>query len=65
MVREDGFSRMSLTVDTSNAPAIGLYKKHGFKIVDERRNLYGQGRDRYIMELEVDPDKSASEQPLT
>jgi hypothetical protein len=39
--------------------------KHGFKIVDERRNLYGQGRDRYIMELEVDPDKSASEQPLT
>jgi ribosomal-protein-alanine N-acetyltransferase len=65
LVREDGFSRMSLTVDTSNAPAIGLYKKHGFKIVDERRNLYGQGRDRYIMELEVDPDKSASEQPLT
>lgn len=51
LVKEEGFRRISLTVDTSNEPAIGLYTKHGFKIVRERRDLYGPGRHRYVMEL--------------
>jgi ribosomal-protein-alanine N-acetyltransferase len=53
LVREEGFSRISLTVDTANEPAIGLYRKHGFRIVQERRHLYGEGRHRYVMELNV------------
>lgn len=51
LVREEGFSRISLTVDIANEPAIGLYKKHGFRIVQERHHLYGEGRHRYVMEL--------------
>lgn len=53
LIKEEGFRRMSLTVDTTNVPAIALYKKHGFSIADERRDLYGLGKDRYIMELGV------------
>lgn len=53
LVREEGFRRVSLTVDTKNEPAIGMYRKHGFRIATERHNHYGLGRDRYIMELEV------------
>lgn len=51
IVREKGFCRVSLTVDTSNKPAIGLYRKHGFSVVGERRHLYGEGRHRYVMEI--------------
>lgn len=51
-VRKAGFKRVSLTVDVENKVAIHLYEKYGFKIVEERRNLYGEGRDRYVMELD-------------
>jgi ribosomal-protein-alanine N-acetyltransferase len=61
-VQEDGLRRVSLTVDTHNDVAIRLYRKHGFKIATERRNHYGLGRDRYIMELEVE---LPSAEPLT
>jgi len=53
MVREDGFRKMSLTVDDKNAAAIHLYKKHGFEISSERCSHHWLGRDLYIMELEV------------
>lgn len=53
VVKEEGFKRVRLTVDIHNSVAIRLYEKHGFRIVHERRNHYGLGRDRYIMELEV------------
>ena len=58
-VMEEGFKKVSLTVDTKNETAIGLDQKHGFEIARERRNMYGLDRDRYIMEFEVRLEKTA------
>jgi ribosomal-protein-alanine N-acetyltransferase len=50
---EQGFLKMSLTVDVENAPAIRLYEdKIGFEIKQHNRDEYGQGHDRYIMEID-------------
>ena len=54
-VRDMNLKSVSLTVDVNNEAAIGLYRKFGFEIVDERQNLYGEGRHRYLMDLEVTP----------
>ncbi len=52
---EQGFKKMSLTVDTDNEPAIKLYKdKIGFEIAAFHKNEYGEGHDRYIMNLSLD-----------
>lgn len=52
---EQGFKRMSLTVDVENMPAIHLYKdKIGFDIVKESKDEYGKGHDRYIMQFDLD-----------
>ncbi len=51
-MEENGFSKMSLTVDINNKPAIKLYKdKIGFKIDHFSKDEYGKGHDRYIMKL--------------
>lgn len=53
-LRDQGFKRVSLTVDIDNEPAIRLYcDKLGFQIVELRKNEYGPGNHRYIMELEL------------
>ncbi len=53
-VREQGFRKMSLTVDTDNKPAVRLYSdKLGFDIEEYREDEYGRGRDRYIMVLDL------------
>ncbi len=50
-----GFTKMGLTVDIDNAPAIKLYKdKVGFEIVGENEDEYGEGHHRYIMNLHFD-----------
>ncbi len=50
-----GFKRISLTVDADNKPAMRLYRnKIGFKSVDYSRNEYGEGHDRYILELNIE-----------
>ncbi len=51
-IKEQGFKRMSLTVDTENEPAIGLYEKIGFKITETSMDEYGKSHDRYIMVME-------------
>jgi len=53
-VRRQRFKTISLTVDINNPVAIHLYQKHGFRIVEEKHNLYGEGRHRYIMEKVFD-----------
>lgn len=57
-LKEQGFKKVSLTVDIENEPAIRLYKdKVGFKIVKTSENEYGEGHHRYIMVLDlVDAD---------
>jgi len=49
-LREQGFRR----VDVENAPAVRLYQdKVGFRIVGRTDDEYGEGHDRFLMELEL------------
>lgn len=53
-LKDQGFKRVSLTVDTENEPAIRLYRdKLGFQLVHFSKNEYGSGNHRYIMELDL------------
>ena len=46
----DGIRSHTLEVRKSNAPAISLYEKHGFRIAGERRGYYqDNGEDALIM----------------
>jgi ribosomal-protein-alanine N-acetyltransferase len=51
-IKEQGFKRMSLTVDTENEPAYKLYEKIGFKTTETSIDEYGKSHDRFIMEVE-------------
>lgn len=52
---EQGFKRMSLTVDVNNKPAIRVYRdKLGFEIVESKRHEYGEGEHRHLMILDLD-----------
>ncbi len=54
-LKQQGFHKMSLTVDVSNEPAIRLYKdKLGFEIIKFSKDEYGKGHDRYIMRLDLE-----------
>lgn len=54
-LKEQGFSKMGLTVDVENIPAIKLYRdKIGFRILQLSEDEYGKTHDRYIMELNFD-----------
>ena len=47
-----GLARATLEVRVSNAPAIQLYQKFGFKIAGKRRNYYKQtGEDAFVLWL--------------
>ena len=45
----EGCSIMTLEVRRSNETAQGLYTKHGFEIVGERRAYYNNGEDAILM----------------
>lgn len=54
-LKNQGFERVSLTVDTDNKPAMRLYKeKIGFESIDYAKDEYGKGHDRFIMELDIE-----------
>ena len=48
-----GAERVLLEVRVSNAPAIALYKKHGYEKIAVRKNYYGNGEDADIMEKKL------------
>lgn len=51
---EQGFDKVSLTVDVENDTAISLYEdKMGFESILYKLDEYGKGHDRFIMELEI------------
>ena len=51
---EQDFKHVSLTVDVDNPPAIKLYQeKMGFEVIEQRKDEYGKGHDRYIMNLNL------------
>ncbi len=45
--------RVFLEVRESNLPAVGLYKKYGFKLISARKNYYGD-EDGLVFQLTVD-----------
>ncbi|MGB7604204.1 MAG: GNAT family N-acetyltransferase [Lutisporaceae bacterium] len=54
-LKEQGFKRMSLTVDIENTSAINLYRdKMGFEIMKMNEDEYGEGQHRYFMRLDLD-----------
>lgn len=51
-VKKDGCTRMLLEVRASNAPAMSLYEKFGFKKLGIRKRMYDNpSEDGYIFEL--------------
>jgi [ribosomal protein S18]-alanine N-acetyltransferase len=48
-----GCSRMLLEVRDDNDTALALYEQFGFRVIDTRKNYYGQGLDALVMEQEV------------
>jgi ribosomal-protein-alanine N-acetyltransferase len=53
ILSDNGVETYDLQVDTSNAPAIKFYKKHGFRIVRTLRQYYANGNDAYLMVKEL------------
>lgn len=54
LLEEEGFKSVELTVDPDNAPAFDFYRNSGFIKRELRKNEYGKGNDRLLMELELD-----------
>lgn len=44
-----GFSSIYLEVDTINQPALKLYEKYGFNIIQTKTKFYSNGHDAYAM----------------
>lgn len=58
----DHLSVLMLEVRASNAPAIALYKKHGFAAVGRRKNYYDAPKeDAILMTLEFEHGITAAE----
>ena len=54
----EGVKRAELEVRKSNQPAIDLYQKLGFTIIQVRKSFYSNGEDAYIMELLLEGERS-------
>ncbi|MSS46041.1 GNAT family N-acetyltransferase [Cutibacterium sp. WCA-380-WT-3A] len=48
-----GCRAMMLEVRPDNSPAIGLYRRFGFKTVSQRPNYYGGGVDALMMSVDL------------
>lgn len=57
---------LTLEVRASNAPAIALYAKHGFRETGRRKNYYDDPKeDAILMTLEFDHETESAEQGTT
>ena len=57
---------LTLEVRASNAPAIALYAKHGFREAGRRKNYYDDPKeDAILMTLEFDHETESAEQGTT
>ncbi|MDN3018867.1 GNAT family N-acetyltransferase [Paenibacillus sp. BSR1-1] len=50
ILKQDGFHKVCLTVNTQNKAAVKLYEKMGFAIKGTRIDEFGEGENRYYME---------------
>jgi ribosomal-protein-alanine N-acetyltransferase len=58
--RKNGLVSIYLEVRKSNAPAIALYKKHGFTVAGYRKKYYSYPtEDAAVMSLQLEPDSKA------
>jgi [ribosomal protein S18]-alanine N-acetyltransferase len=53
VARRKGASRMLLDVEAGNKPALALYQKAGFAILERRRRAYPRGEDALVMKKEL------------
>lgn len=57
--QEMGMARIRLSVRRNNDPALALYRKFGYQMVDIWHNYYHSGEDAFVLEKAVDfPAKS-------
>ena len=54
ILKKEGFKSVQLTVDPGNKPAMGLYGRFGFKKKQLKIGEYGEGHDRFLLELIFD-----------
>ncbi len=54
ILKKDGFKSVQLTVDPENKPALNLYGGFGFEKKLLEIGEYGEGHDRFLMELVFD-----------
>lgn len=59
--KKQGASALSLEVKTDNIPAIQLYQKYDFSVVDVLPQYYDDGTDGYRMRLSFSPAASDQE----
>jgi ribosomal-protein-alanine N-acetyltransferase len=50
-----GVKRMVLETATTNKAAIALWKKHGYREAETIENYYGQGRNAFKMQKQMEP----------
>lgn len=50
LLKQDGFNKVCLTVNTQNEAAVKLYEKMGFSIKGTRYDEFGEGEHRYYMQ---------------
>jgi ribosomal protein S18 acetylase RimI-like enzyme len=54
ILKKDGFKSVQLTADPGNKPALNLYCRFGFEKKMLEIGEYGDGHDRFLMELVFD-----------
>jgi len=54
LLKKEGIEKVELTVDPRNIGAVSIYHdKLGFTTKMQRKNEYGEGEDRLVMELDL------------
>lgn len=53
-LKKIGIKKIELTVKKNNETAISLYLKKGFIVGEELKDEYGDGEERYLMQLNID-----------
>lgn len=52
-VASRGARELILDVDTANEPAIAMYRKIGFEVLQQRNKSYPRGEDAFIMRKKI------------